>query len=332
MRGGGKEKFISVIVLNWNGKHHLDECLGSLFNQTCKNFEAIVVDNGSTDGSVQHIRRRFPQVKLICLDQNRGFCGGNNLGLKHATGKFIALLNNDTLVSKSWLQELLQTMEEDQRTGLCASCMVDYFNPGIVDTAGDGYDACGIGYKIGNGRPVCKYLKPKRVFGACGGALLLRRSMIDAIGLFDEDFFAVGEDIDLSFRAKLSGYSCYYVPNAKVYHKVSQTIGTGSDFLLYHSRRNLEYTYVKNMPAILLIMTLPLHLIYNLTTLLQAVLERRLTAYLSAKRDFLRGFGNTVRKRRQVQKLRVISTSELLSSFSWSYLPRKLIQQLRLLF
>jgi GT2 family glycosyltransferase len=210
--------------------------------------------------------------------------------------------------------------------------MIDYHHPDRIDTAGDGYDICGVGFKRGNGQPVHQHLEKGRVFGACAGAVLLRRSMIETIGLFDEDFFAVGEDVDLSFRAGLCGWSCCYTPGARVYHKIGQTVGAGSDFLLYHSRRNLEATYVKNMPASLLILSLPLHLIYNLTTLLQAVLERRLPIFLKAKKDFLRDLWKTMRKRRQVQKLRVISTSELLSSFSWSYLPRKIIQQLRLLF
>jgi GT2 family glycosyltransferase len=323
-----ENSLISIIVVNWNGKNLLDDCLGSIFNQTIKPDEVILVDNGSTDGSPDYVTEYFPQVKLIRLKENKGFCGGNNIGFKYASGNFIALLNNDTLVSPPWLEELLQAMKADDRIGLCASCMLNYFNPGYIDTAGDGYDVCGIGFKIGNGRPINKHNRPGRVFGACAGAVLLRRSMIDEIGLFDEDFFAVGEDIDLCFRAKLSGYSCAYVPNAKVYHKVSQTVGVGSDFLLYHSRRNLEYTYLKNMPLLLLLITLPLHLLYNLMTLIQSIRERKLIIFLRAKRDFLCGLVVTLRKRRQIQKMRNVSLGELLSSFSCSYLPAKFIQQL----
>jgi GT2 family glycosyltransferase len=311
---------VTVIVVNWNGRHHLEECLSSLSRQTFKTYEIIFVDNGSTDGSVNIVERNFPHVRVVRLERNEGFCRGNNIGLQNASGEYIALLNNDTRVEPQWLKELVREMSNDPELGICASCMIRYFQPDLIDSAGDGYDNCGVGFKVGNGNQVLEYRKKRYTFGACAGAALYRRSMIDNIGFFDEDFFAVGEDIDLSFRALLAGYKCLYVPKAIVYHKINQTIGPGSDFLLYQSRRNVEYTYFKNMPLFPLVLTLPIHLIYNLLTFAQAFFQGKLTVFLKAKRDFLINLIKVCRKRREIQKRRKIGFIKLLSSFSSDYL------------
>jgi GT2 family glycosyltransferase len=318
-----KQHQVSVIVVNWNGKHHLEECLSSLSNQTFEQFESILVDNGSTDGSVEFVLKHFPEVRIIRLKENVGFCRGNNIGFQHSMGDFVALLNNDTRVDRRWLEELCNAMEQDPEIGMCASCIANYFCPDILDTAGDGYDICGVGFKIGNGLKVTERKRNEYVFGACAGAALYRRSMIDEIGFFDNDFFAVGEDIDLSFRANLRGYKCVYVPSAVVYHKIGQTVGSDSDFLLYHARRNVEYAYFKNMPWPLVFLTLPLHVIYNLLTFAQALGQGRWHVFLKAKRDFLINFAKICKKRKTIQLLRKISLTELLSSFSKDYLLRR---------
>ena len=325
------KKLISVIIVNWNGKHHLGECLSSLTKQTYKSFEIIFIDNGSTDESVAFVNRKFPGVKIVELKKNEGFCRANNIGLKHASGDFIALLNNDTRVEANWLEELVKAMVCDPKIAICASCMVNYFQPELIDTAGDGYDICGVGFKIGNRQAVSKYQEKRDVFGGCAGAALYRRSMIDKINLFDEDFFAVGEDIDLSFRARLSGFRCVYVPTAIVYHKVGQTIGSNSNFLLYHSRRNIEYTYFKNMPLPLILLTFPMHLLYNLLTFIQALSERRIHIFLKAKRDFFLNFGKILIKRKNIQTQRQIPLKSLLSSFSKNYLWLKIKNSCNLL-
>ncbi len=314
---------VSVIIVNWNGKQHLEECLDSLSKQTFKAFESILVDNGSSDGSVEFIEKNFPAVKIVKLDKNEGFCRGNNIGLQHARGEYIALLNNDTLLDIHWLEELLRAMTEHSHVDICASCIVNYFFRDILDAAGDGFDLCGSGYKIGEGMPVSKFQKERYVFGACAGAALYKRSMIDEIGFFDERFFAVGEDLDLSFRALMAGYKCLYVPGAIVYHKVNRTVGRNSDFLLYHSRRNVEYTFFKNMPFPLIIVTLPLHIIYNLLTFSQAFFEKRTRIFLKAKKDFIKNFKKIYKLRKKIQEKRKISLKELLFSFSNHYLCYK---------
>jgi len=328
MRPRHKDIKVSVIIANWNGKHHLEECLDSLSKQSFKAFETILVDNGSLDGSIEFVEKNFSAVKIVRLDKNEGFCRGNNIGLQHARGDFIALLNNDTLVEMHWLEELYKAMTKHSHVGICASCIVNYYFPDILDTAGDAFDLCGVGYKVGEGMSVTEFREKRYVFGACAGAVLYRRSMIDEIGFFDERFFAVGEDIDLSFRAILAGYKCLYIPDAIVYHKVNQTVGRNSDFLLYQSRRNVEFTFLKNMPFALMVVAFPLHIIYNLLTFVQALLYKRSVIYLKAKKDFIKNFKEIYRLRKEIQKKRKISLKELIFSFSNHYLCRKVFLNL----
>ncbi len=322
---------ISVIVVKWNGRDQLQECLSSIYEQTFNNFETILVDNGSTDGSIEFVNKKFPDTKIIKLKQNEGFCAGNNIGLQHASGDFIALLNNDTKADKHWLQELFKAIEMDYQIGICASCLVNYFNPTIMDTAGDGYDISGVGFKIGNKLPVSDFQEKRDVFGACAGAALYRRSMIEKIGFFDEDFFAMGEDIDLSFRARLADYRCVYVPEAVVYHKINKTVKPGSDFLVYHARRNVEYTYFKNMPVLLLLFTLPFHLLYEILTAFEAIAAGKLQIFIKSKLDFLRNFPKVLKKRKFIQQNRKIKLFEILALFSWNYLLKKIRTERRLM-
>ncbi len=315
-----KRIVISVIIVNYNGVQHLDECLTSLSNQSFHHFEIIFVDNGSTDGSVGYVENYFPDIRTVALGKNEGFCRGNNVGLRYASGDFIALLNNDTLADTRWLEEMYNAMKKDSTIGICSSCMVNYYSREVLDTAGDGYDICGVGFKVGEGMPVSDFQTQRYVFGSCAGAALYRRSMLGEIGFLDDRFFAYGEDLDLSFRAKLAGYKCLYVPKAVVYHKINQTFGRESDFLLYHTRRNVEYTYFKNMPFLLLLLTLPLHLIYNTLTFIQALFKGRTKIFLKAKFDFLKNFNEILSKRNKIQKKRKISNKQLLSVFSINYL------------
>jgi GT2 family glycosyltransferase len=314
---------ISVIIVNWNGRHYLEECLNALRKQTLKQFETILIDNGSHDGSVSWVRKTFPWVRVIDLPRNTGFCYANNLGYAASRGKYIALLNNDTRADSNWLYSLTNKMEKDERIGICASRILLFDKPEFLDAAGDGYDFSGVGFRRGHGAMASSFARCEQVFGACAAAASYRKSMLDEIGFFDEDFFAIGEDIDLSFRAKLAGYKCVYVPEALVYHKVSGTIGVESNFQVYQSRRNVEYVYFRNMPIVLIYLTFPVHILYNLLTLIHAIMNRKLTCFLKAKRDFLLHFTNVRQKRIEIQRRRKISLSDLFFSFSRTYLLRR---------
>jgi len=243
---------ISLIVVNWNGKPLLDECLSNLSHQTYSLFEIIVVDNGSTDGSCDFLKQNFSHVKLLELPDNHGFAGGNIKGLEVAQGEFIALVNNDTHVDQHWLENLIQPMLTNPVVGICSSKLILHAT-GQLESAGDGLTTWGVGFKRGFEQDPDLYTDQELVFGASAAACLYRRKMLDAIGFLDEDFFFNDEDTDLNFRAQLGGWKCLYVPSAIVYHRVNATIGRMSDLHVYYHARNLEFLWIKNMPTGLMV-------------------------------------------------------------------------------
>lgn len=321
--------FVSVIIVNWNGEALLQECLESLRRQTYRHFEVILVDNASTDGSVDFIRQQFPEAKLIRLEQNRGFAGGNIEGLRVAKGDYIALLNNDAVVEASWLAELVAVMNADSRVGICASKLVNYFDPEQIDCAGDGCATSGHGYKRGNGLAAGLYQTQEYVFGACAGAVLYRRAMIDDIGFLDPDFFIQCEDTDLNFRAKLMEWKCVYVPTAVALHRVSTTIGKLDGLAVYYSARNEEYVWVKNMPAPLMLRYLHHKIIQELAAFLYFCLKRgQWSAFLRGKRDAVRALPELLRKRQAIQRAKRVANAavarELTPLFERSLMREKL--------
>src|SRR5713226_7791996 len=187
---------VSIIVVNWNGENLLEDCLVALFHQTYEDHEIIVVDNGSTDLSVQFVEKNFRHVRIIKLPENKGFTGGNLEGLKLADGEFIALVNNDARVEQQWLENLAQPMLDDARIGICASKLL-LDTTGQINSAGICLTTSGVGFDRGYGEDASVYGSPERVFGACGAAVLYRRAMLEEIGFLDEDFFLYGEDADL---------------------------------------------------------------------------------------------------------------------------------------
>ncbi|RPJ61951.1 MAG: glycosyltransferase family 2 protein, partial [Acidobacteria bacterium] len=219
---------VSVIVLNYNGRRWLDRCLSALRGQKGADLEAIVIDNCSSDGSAGFVRQQHPWASVLALDSNRGFAGGNNAGATMARGRYLAFLNNDTEADSCWVASLVAALDADPNAGLAASRIV-FLDDGVtVDSAGDGYLRAGGAFKRGHGQPDRAFLEPREVFGACGAAFMIRRSVFEQIGGFDEDFFIVYEDVDLSYRAQLAGHRCLYVPGAMVRHAMSATLGRGS--------------------------------------------------------------------------------------------------------
>lgn len=240
----------SVIIPNWNGARLLPDCLSSLRKQTHKDFETVVVDNGSTDGSRELVAREFPEVRLLCLPVNRMFAGGVNAGIQATQAPAVVLLNNDTEADPRWLERLLPALEQPG-IGMAASKLLLFDRRSVIHSAGDYYRTDG---RPGN-RGVWEedhgqYDHAVEVFGPCGGAAAFRRDMLDAIGLLDEDLRAYCEDVDLAFRAQIAGYRCRFVPDARVYHRLSAT--GGGPLASYYCGRNFIAVAVKNMPASLL--------------------------------------------------------------------------------
>jgi len=209
----------TVIIVNTNELHHLRRCLPSVLNQRYREYEVLVVDNASTDGSVEYVEREFPQVKVIRNSANLGYVGANNVGFEHATGEYLVVLNPDTEVEVDWLRELVLTLKNNPSAGLATSKILIMDDPQRINTCGNEITFAGITVCRGLGRPADTYDRLEAVSAVSGAAFAIKRSVLEHIGHFDESFFIYYEDTDLSLRAALAGYDCIYVPTSVVYHK-----------------------------------------------------------------------------------------------------------------
>lgn len=241
---------VAVVVPNWNGKDSIEACLESLRTQSLKHH-VIVVENGSTDGSLELLKSDFSDVELVINKTNLGFAGGVNSGIKIAIKQdydYIALLNNDAVAGKDWLKHLVQTLNDNEKLGIVTSKIVNS-DGSELDSTGDYYTTWGLPYPRGRGEAnTTKYDHQTEVFAASGGASLYRLSMLQEIGLFDEDFFAYYEDVDISFRAQLAGWKVSYVPNAIVNHQIGATSSKLRGFTTYQTMKNLQLLLFKNIP------------------------------------------------------------------------------------
>jgi GT2 family glycosyltransferase len=303
---------VSVIILTWNGRKFLQDCLDSLAIQTCRDFETIVVDNGSTDGSTAYVREHYPWVRLVTLPENTGFSGGNNRGLAECRGDYIVTLNNDTKVDPGFLAELLRSAEADPLVGMVAAKMLNFYEKGRIDSVGVRISPNGMGQNIGVGEQDCgQYDVASDVFGPCAGAALYRRSMLEEVGFFDPAFFAYYEDLDLAWRGRLAGWRVVTAPEAVVYHVHSATSGKMSPFTVYQVQRNKWYVLLKNWPASLLLKRSPLIVIFDLAALVLAVLRGRGRAAFKARLDVLKALPKLLHERNSVQRLRKISDADV---------------------
>jgi len=302
---------IDVVVPNWNGKAFLQTCLDSLQRQTFRDFEVIVVDNGSRDGSVEFVKSNYLAVRAISFPENRGFSAAVNAGIAASSGDFIALLNNDTEAHPDWLVELYDALMDDPSAGFCASLMVDFHDRTVVDSAGNRYTRGGIAYRIGKGQPVSHFTERRYVFGACAGAAIYRRAMLEDIGCFDEDFFALYEDVDLDLRAHLMGYKCMFVPTAVVYHMGGATTGGHTPLTAQLNARNSLWVQVKNLPTELWLKYLP-RILWVRQKAWRSYQKKKLGAtYAQGLLQAMTGMRRMLVKRREIQRRRVISPSEL---------------------
>ena len=308
---------VSVIILNWNGKKFLQECLDSLWGQTFSDFETILLDNGSSDGSAAYVREAYPWVQLATLPENIGFTGGNNRALMECSGKFIVTLNNDTKLEPGFLAALVAAAEGDPRIGMVATKMLNFYEKGRLDSVGVRIAPNGMGQNIGVGEQDCgQYDVLAEVFGPCAGAALYRREMLDEVGFFDPSFFAYYEDLDLAWRGRLAGWRCVTAPAAVVYHVHSATSGKMSPFTVYHVQRNKWFVIVKNWPAALLVKRLPLVLAFDLAALVLALLRGRGLAAARARLDVLKNLPRLLSERCRVQGMSKLTTAEIQRLFS----------------
>ncbi len=248
---------VSVVVVNLNRRGLLAGCLDSLWAQTFSDFELIVVDNASTDGSLEFLNSLSePRLRVVCLPSNQGFAGGCNAGIRVAKGRYIATLNNDAEADRRWLEELVGGMESDDSIGMCASKILFYNDRKRIDKAGHLIYPDGLNHGRGSGEPDRgQFDQREEVLFPDAAAAVYRREMLEVIGLFDEHFFAYGDDADLGLRGRLAGWKCLYMPAAIVYHVHSATAGEFSPLKAFLIERNRIFVAVKILPLSLLLMS-----------------------------------------------------------------------------
>jgi GT2 family glycosyltransferase len=304
---------IFVVIPNWNGADLIADCLESLKNQTLS-AKVIVVDNGSADDSIEIIEKRFPEVELVKLPKNTGFSGGVNTGISHALEQYadaVALLNNDAVADKDWLSQLVQTMKHSDELGIVTSKIVRS-DKKTLDSTGDFYSAWGTAFPRGRDEPdTGQFEEPEEVFSASGGASLYKSSMLRQIGLFDQDFFAYYEDVDISFRARLAGWNVFYQPKAVVYHKVGATSSKIHDFGTYHGLKNIFFLSYRNLPLSLLLWQFPKRALYYTALHARAWTLGKPLASLKALGKILILLPKKTVERHRIQKHRKLSAKQL---------------------
>lgn len=304
---------IVVVIPNWNGSDMIAQCLRSVLAQTQKT-DIVVVDNGSVDASIAIIEKDFPSVHLIKLPINTGFSGGVNRGIEYALKHrydAIALLNNDATADKHWLKYLVDELQTDDSIGIVTSKIMKA-DKVHLDSTGDFYNTWGTATPRGRDtKDTGKYDTREEVFGGSGGASLYRAELFRDIGIFDEDFFAYYEDVDISFRARLVGWKVIYEPGALVYHEVGATSGKIHGFATYHGLKNIFFLSYKNLPLVLLVWQFPKRLVYYTALHAYTWLRGKPGASISAIFKILILLPKKTVERWKIQKDRKISISEL---------------------
>lgn len=246
---------VTVVIPNYNGLRFMEPCMAALEKQNCKDFEILVVDNGSSDGSVEWLKSH--QYPTIFLEENTGFSGAVNVGIKASKTPFVLLLNNDTEVEPDFIGEMIKAIRRSDKIFAVSSKMVQMYHKELMDDAGDMYSVLGWAYQRGVGRSSKGYNREREVFSACAGAAIYRREVFEQIGYFDEMHFAYLEDIDVCYRAKIFGWHNRYCPTAVVFHVGSGTSGSKYNaFKVRLAARNNVYLNYKNMPLFQLLVNL----------------------------------------------------------------------------
>ncbi|RLD05738.1 MAG: glycosyltransferase family 2 protein [Chloroflexi bacterium] len=303
---------ISIIIVTWNSKAYLPTCLGKLSMQVFKNFEVIIVDNGSVDGSVDGVKEKYPvlDIRIKKLDRNTGFAVANNIGAGMARGKWLMLLNADAFPEADWLEKMVNDAEKYPNASF-SSRQIQANNPEYLDGEGDRYRATGSAQRRKYNQPIYPAGEVEEVFSPCAAAALYPRQAFLDVGGFDEDYFSYYEDVDLGFRLRLYGLRAYYLPQSVVYHIGSASTGKYSEFSVYHAHRNLVWTYFKNMPSVLVWVYFPLHLLLNLYFSSACYSTGQCRIIWKAKKDALLGMGKILEKRKKIQANRRASLKEI---------------------
>ncbi|MGQ0501991.1 MAG: glycosyltransferase family 2 protein [Panacagrimonas sp.] len=304
---------VRVIVVNHNGAHWLAHCLESLRVQTLADFEVVVIDNASSDGS-QHLRVDDARFRFLPQALNLGFAAGNNLAARGASAPWLALLNPDAMARPDWLEQLLSEASAHPDCDIFGSTQLRATDPGILDGTGDNLALYGLTWRSGYGHPRPAVLPAGEVFGACGAALMIRRSVYEALGGFEERLFCYLEDVDLCFRARLQGSRVWQSDKAVVHHVGGASSVNASTFALYQGNRNLIWVYVRCMPLPWLWVSLPSCIGFMLLRVLVLPLSlMQRAALLRGIRDGLGARASLCVERRSIQASRTVSRFSVLN-------------------
>jgi GT2 family glycosyltransferase len=302
----------SILVPNLNGRRLLGPCLEAVAAQTDSDLETIVVDNGSTDGSVTFVRERFPGARVVELGRNHGFAGAMNAGIGTADGELVAFLNNDAVPEPGWLDELRRCLDRHPRAAAATSKLLRSDSASVLDGAGDGLTPCFLPYVRGDGKQDgTAFDEEIEVFGASGAASLWRGDVLRKLGGFDERFFAYYEDVDLSFRGRLLGRECWYAPRAVAFHRRGATAGAELRFTLYHPAKNRWFFLLKNAPTGLLLRHPFGLLLGEGFWWWRAVRSRSPRTLMRAYAEVLRNLRPLLDERRRLQRSRLVSARDL---------------------
>lgn len=308
---------VVVLIVNWNGRRYLGDCLSSVLAQRRVDMQVVLVDNGSTDGSVPYVRHTFPDVRVMALDKNVGFAEGNNVGIRATDSEFVATLNADTCVEPNWLAALVAGMGAAERVGMCAAKMLFAHCPERINSTGIALDRAGIAWDRDGGRLDTEAgLIAGEVFGPCAGAALYRRELLTEIGGFDADFFYLYEDVDLAWRARWRGWRAWYCPAARVYHVHAGAGTEGTAFKRYMLGRNRIYALIKNYPFWPGLVRLPLLLAYDVMASVYSLAQSGDAMALKGRLAGYAQFGRMWNKRQPVQRHGIVSWRQVSSQMS----------------
>ncbi|HEY5194327.1 MAG TPA: glycosyltransferase [Solirubrobacteraceae bacterium] len=304
---------VTVTIPNYNGRALLEVLLPSLQRQTLRPVAIVVVDDCSDDDSVAYLKAEWPGVRIVHTNERRGVSAAMNACLAAADSEYVGLFNSDMELDPECLAELVGELRNHSEIGSVTPKMLDFTERTVFDGTGDLLDWRGGGGRRGRGvADAGQYDSSEEIFGPCGGAVVYRRSTLEVVGGFDEDYFAYYEDIDWAFRAQLAGVRCRYVPTAVLYHRGGATLGRGmTDFNGYHLWRNPIWLIVKCFPAGTIARHAPAIARGQLGNLYVAIRARKLRVWGRAMRDALRGLPTALRKRRALQRGRAITLAQL---------------------
>ena len=318
----GPSPRISVMVVAYQSGAFLPACLDALARQTFSDFECLVLDNASTDGSIELLTLPDARFRILSMGANLGFATANNRGADAARGEYLVLVNPDASAEPDFLAEMAAMADAHPEAGAVGAVQIRLDDEDVLDGVGDCWHVCGIGWRALEGFPTKDAPGNGPIFAPCGAAALYRRAQFLELGGMDERFFCYAEDVDFGFRLRLAGWTCLRASHARIWHAGSGITGRVSDFTLYHGHRNRIWTFLKNTPREIFWIALPYHLAVNAYLLARARFAGFAAPLARAYRDAWRGRGPFLAERKRARPR--LGKSLTLKDFYWTpVMPRR---------